>query len=208
MSFFREKLKIEKPNKKIPWEKFTIGKVVEGAVKEVAPIGTLLEFPGVPDLTGFATTAQSAFGGEQGGKQGLSVGDKIKCYILDADKKKRILDVSLREELVSPSSTKPVELKEGLTVTATVELVQNHYTVLTLGPEHSLPSKNRIPVFMRSVGFNNVVYSNPFKKYSVFQKLQVVVKRLSGNSSGEADGVAAKFPALDRVVVTEAPVRS
>ncbi|GAB4851487.1 hypothetical protein Ancab_030889 [Ancistrocladus abbreviatus] len=125
-------------------ENFCIGCVVEGKIHEVKDIGVVISFENYSDVFGFITRYQL------GGKT-AEIGTTVQAAVIDIAKAERLVDLSLKPELVkrsgeeisrTPASKKKRkregcnDLKEHLTVNAIVEIVKEEYLVLSL-PEYN-----------------------------------------------------------------------
>jgi ribosomal protein S1 len=118
---------LEKPKAGIDWNKYKAGSIVKGTVTKVEEFGVILSLDA--KVNGFAHLKQVA------GK--AEVGSEVECVVLDVDKMKSIVDVSIRTELLNQvrgnDSSKAAEpLKKDKQVDAVVELIKANYLILSL----------------------------------------------------------------------------
>lgn len=129
----------------LDWDEgFSIGAIVDGKVDDVKEVGVVLNFEKYNDVFGFITNYQLA-------GAVLEKGSAVKAMVLDVSKEERLVDLSLRPELMKGSregsSQKLAHKKKrrreaikGLlahqTVNAVVEIVKENYLVLSI-PEHN-----------------------------------------------------------------------
>ncbi|KAE8649759.1 rRNA biogenesis protein RRP5 [Cucumis sativus] len=120
-------------------EEFAIGSVVEGEVQEVKDIGVTISFEKYHDVFGFI-----ALHGLSGSI--VETGSTIQAAVLDVSKTERLVDLSLKPELVDKwggSSSRqtnrkkrkaeaPKDLEMNQTVHTVVEAVKENYLVLSL----------------------------------------------------------------------------
>ncbi|XP_076905789.1 rRNA biogenesis protein RRP5-like [Bidens hawaiensis] len=124
----------------LKWVKeFPIGNVIEGTVHEVKESGVIISFKKFNDVFGFITHHQC-------GGSTLDIGSTVKAMVLDLAKMDRLVDLSLKAELVNrysedPDSRTPKKMRKrsahkdldvNQTVNAVVESVKENYLVLSI----------------------------------------------------------------------------
>ncbi|KAJ4893416.1 RNA binding [Raphanus sativus] len=123
-------------------EKFSIGSLVKGTVHEQNDLGLVVNFDNIDNVLGFIP--QYHLGGAT-----LEHGSVVEAVVLDISRAERLVDLSLRPELIN-NSTKEVsnsqskkkrrrgiskELEVHQRVSAVVEIVKEQYLILSI-PEH------------------------------------------------------------------------
>lgn len=125
-------------------EEFGIGSLIEGEVEETKNIGAVIRFKKYDDVFGFITPYQL-------GGQSVETGSIIKAVVLDVSKMERLVDLTLKPDIVNRikegtssiksqkkkrkrEAHKDMEVQE--VVTAIVELVKENYLVLSI-PEYN-----------------------------------------------------------------------
>jgi rRNA biogenesis protein RRP5 len=173
----------------IDWSSYSLGGEYKGEIKLIKDFGLVLEGPssGVQGLVTRpyhtsepatkkeliqshkkSAATESEITLESGEKYAL--GQEVKGRVLDVDRVKKIVDVSLRSELLdapkevagkkkgSKASSSGAEIKKGTWVPVKVQLVRKKYVVL------SLPQSNN------AIGYAMVASTNSrFDPHSVFQ---------------------------------------
>jgi len=144
------------------WSPFQPGSVVSGTVQLVkADVGVLLSFA-PPTTESKAADAVQGLAVLHQTSASHKVGDSVKCRVLDVDRTKRIVDVSLRPEIgtVFPcrlvcrsflsvrGADKTKKLRIGESVPVEVQLVRKQYFVL------SLPKHGHAIAFAATTAFN------------------------------------------------------
>ncbi|KAK9062384.1 hypothetical protein SSX86_019570 [Deinandra increscens subsp. villosa] len=147
-SFIQEYFMLEKKIAKLHYAKssnlkwvkeFPIGNVIEGTVHEVKESGVIISFQKHTDVFGFITQHQ------RGGST-IDIGSTVEATVLDVAKMDRLVDLSLKTELVNrhkenTDSQTPKkmrkrsahkELEVNQTVNAVVEIVKENYLVLSI----------------------------------------------------------------------------
>lgn len=124
----------------LKWVKeFPIGNVIEGTVHETKESGVIISFQKYNDVFGFITHHQL-------GGSNVDIGSSVKATILDVSKMDRLVDLSLKPELVNrsmetSSSKTPKKMRKrsaykdlevNQTVNAVVEVVKENYLVLSI----------------------------------------------------------------------------
>ncbi|KAI3794742.1 hypothetical protein L1987_37379 [Smallanthus sonchifolius] len=124
----------------LKWVKeFPIGNVIEGTVHEVKESGVIISFQKYNDVFGFITHHQC-------GGSTIGIGSTVKATVLDVAKMDRLVDLSLKTELVNrytenTDSRTPKKMRKrsahkdlevNQTVNALVEIVKENYLVLSI----------------------------------------------------------------------------
>ncbi|KAI3518805.1 hypothetical protein L1887_07619 [Cichorium endivia] len=122
----------------LKWVKeFSIGNIIEGTVHEAKESGFIISFKKYNDVFGFITHHQL-------GGSNVDIGSKVKATVLDVAKMDRLVDLSLKPELVNKSIEKSSKtpkkmrkrsaynLEVNQTVNAVVEIVKENYLVLSI----------------------------------------------------------------------------
>lgn len=121
-------------------EEFGIGSLIEGEVLETKNIGAVIRFKNYDDVFGFTTPYQL-------GGHSVETGSIIKAVVLDVSKMERLVDLTLKPDIVNRlkegtssiksekkkrkrEAHKDMEVQE--VVTAIVELVKENYLVLSI----------------------------------------------------------------------------
>jgi 4-hydroxy-3-methylbut-2-enyl diphosphate reductase len=111
LSMNREKEKISlgyKQNLPEPWsiidEKYAVGQVVSGKAVQIKDYGVFVELE--PGLDGLVHISEIAFKRVANISDEISVGQQIKAKILDVDKARRRISLSIRETLERPEEAK------------------------------------------------------------------------------------------------------
>lgn len=173
------------PKPKVNWSAFEIGSSVEATIKILKDFGAVLTFAD-PNVTGFAVKDQIPEDNEE-----LTEGAKVKAVVLDIDKQRYIIDVSLQPELISaalPASSQPAKktakrkskgsneaegLKVGDEVESRVELIKGSYLVV------SVPStKPGVHVGYVATKDCNTQHTDPFSKFIIHEKCKAIVKEI------------------------------
>lgn len=152
----------------INWSHFIIGTCIEVTVHLIKEFGVIFHTEN-KKVTGFAINHQI---------KGIKciVGMKMKARILDIDKDKNILDLSLRPELIyTPENiSKQLEiLKPNTLVEGTIELIKENYLVILL------PIQNLI-AFSPTKDYNQIL--DPFSTYKVGQKCKFHITEIPDNN--------------------------
>ncbi|MCL7028348.1 hypothetical protein MKW94_013557 [Papaver nudicaule] len=121
-------------------ENFNIGSMVEGVIHETKEFGIVLRFKQQTDVFGFITHYQL-------GGTNVEKGSIVRAVVLDINKSERLVDLSLKPELVcrvkedggdnkaskkKRKRDKSMEMELHQTVNAIVELVKENYLVLSI----------------------------------------------------------------------------
>eukprot|EP00698_Gefionella_okellyi_P024672 TRINITY_DN8771_c0_g1_i1.p1 TRINITY_DN8771_c0_g1~~TRINITY_DN8771_c0_g1_i1.p1 ORF type:complete len:1836 (-),score=578.71 TRINITY_DN8771_c0_g1_i1:2327-7834(-) len=110
-----------------------LGSLVQATVDDVKDFGVFMTIP--PAATGFAIDHQ--LGGAK-----LSAGQVVRGRVLDVDKARLIVDLTLRDSLIKAATQQPAKKTPALSLKAEVdcviELVKNNYLALSLAayPQH------------------------------------------------------------------------
>ncbi|KAL4578244.1 hypothetical protein LXL04_014364 [Taraxacum kok-saghyz] len=130
----------ESKSSNLKWVKeFPIGNVIEGVVHESKESGVIISFQKHNDVFGFITHHQ--LGGSK-----VDIGSSVKATVLDVAKMDRLVDLSLKPELVNrpienAGSKTPKKMRKrsaykdlevNQTVNAVVEIVKENYLVLSI----------------------------------------------------------------------------
>ncbi|KAI9122039.1 hypothetical protein K1719_006728 [Acacia pycnantha] len=125
-------------------EGFSIGTIVDGKVDDVKEVGVVVNFEKYDDVFGFITNYQLA-------GTVLEKGSAVKAMVLDVSREERLVDLSLRPELIKESkegssqkhANKKKRRREAIkdlvahqTVNAVVEIVKENYLIVSI-PEHN-----------------------------------------------------------------------
>eukprot|EP01127_Copromyxa_protea_P015153 TRINITY_DN4315_c0_g1_i2.p1 TRINITY_DN4315_c0_g1~~TRINITY_DN4315_c0_g1_i2.p1 ORF type:complete len:1841 (+),score=598.44 TRINITY_DN4315_c0_g1_i2:315-5837(+) len=157
-SFFEEHDNLLERKVKVDWSNYAPGTVVEGTIVMVEEVGYILSFEGTDKLTGFANIKQADpdFEGAEG--------DVVKCFILDNDKGKGIVDVSLCSRLVEGAETTSAPAPTGSFLEATVELVQTHYLIVSVV---NPATKKLALVSVSPFGYNDFYYKKSHSEFNI-----------------------------------------
>ncbi|KAL0900332.1 hypothetical protein Bca101_084293 [Brassica carinata] len=123
-------------------EKFSIGSLVKGTVNEQNDLGLVVNFDNIDNVLGFIP--QYHLGGAT-----LEHGSVVEAVVLDISRAERLVDLSLRPELIKNSAKElsssqskkkrrrgiSKELEVHQRVSAVVEIVKEQYLILSI-PEH------------------------------------------------------------------------
>ncbi|KFK38561.1 hypothetical protein AALP_AA3G129700 [Arabis alpina] len=158
-------------------EKLSIGSLIKGTIQELNELGVMVNFDNINNVLGFIP--QYHMGGAT-----LEHGSVVHAVVLDLSREERLVDLSLRPELIN-KSTKEVsnsqskkkrkrdiskELEVHQRVTAVVEIVKEQYLVLSI-PEHGY-----------TIGYASVSDYNtqklPVKQFSTGQSVVASVEAL------------------------------
>ncbi|XP_026418043.1 rRNA biogenesis protein RRP5-like isoform X1 [Papaver somniferum] len=164
-------------------ESFNIGSVVEGVIHEIKEFGVVLRFKQQTDVFGFITHYQL-------GGTSIEKGSIVRAVVLDINKSERLVDLSLKPELVCPvkedggdnkaskkkrKRDKSVDMELHQTVNAVVELVKENYLVLS------------IPDFDHAIGYASIADYNtqklPNKHFVNGQSVVATVEDLPSSSA-------------------------
>ncbi|KAL5720281.1 hypothetical protein ACHQM5_012960 [Ranunculus cassubicifolius] len=165
-------------------ENFSIGSIVEGKVDEAKEFGVVLSFKNHNNVFGFVSHYQL-------GGTNVETGSVVQAMVLDVANAERLVDLSLKPELISKSkedkpnsSTKKKKRKRDLvldlevhqTVNAIIEIVKENYLVLSL------------PQFNHAIGYASIADYNtqklPHRHLVNGQSVVATVGALPGPSSG------------------------
>jgi len=119
-------------------------------------------------VTGFCQTPQLPQ------NQRVKVGDTIKGIVLNVNRHQSIVDLSLRQSLVSSiakADAKSKTSRVGTFHSATVELIHANYLVLSV----SLSKDSRVLAIAPSTHFNDAVFTRPFQLYSLLSEVQIEI---------------------------------
>ncbi|XP_022156044.1 rRNA biogenesis protein RRP5 isoform X2 [Momordica charantia] len=176
-------------------EEFAIGSVVEGKVQEVKDIGVIISFEKYHDVFGFI-----ALHGSSGST--VETGSTIQAAVLDVSRTERLVDLSLKPELVdkrkgqnssrkTSKKKRKVEALEDLEVNQTVqtlvEAVKENYLVLSL-PEYGYTigyastydyNTQRFPQKQFTIGQSVVASVAALPCPSTFGRLLLLLKSIS-----------------------------
>ncbi|XP_024014881.1 rRNA biogenesis protein RRP5 isoform X2 [Eutrema salsugineum] len=158
-------------------EKFSIGSLIKGTIQEQNDLGLVVNFDNITNVLGFIP--QHHLGGAT-----LEHGSIVQALVLDISRAERLVDLSLRPELIN-NSTREVsnsqskkkrkrdiskELEVHQRVSAVVEIVKEQYLVLSI-PEHGY-----------AIGYASVSDYNtqklPVKQFSTGQSVVATVEAL------------------------------
>ncbi|WZY95790.1 rRNA biogenesis protein RRP5 [Brassica napus] len=161
-------------------EKFSIGSLVKGTVHEQNELGLVVNFDNIDNVLGFIP--QYHLGGAT-----LEHGSVVEAVVLDLSRAERLVDLSLRPELIN-NSTKEVssnqskkkrrraiskELEVHQRVSAVVEIVKEQYLILSI-PEHGY-----------TIGYASISDYNtqklPVKQFSAGQSVVASVEALQNS---------------------------
>ncbi|KAL0817225.1 rRNA biogenesis protein RRP5 isoform X1 [Brassica napus] len=161
-------------------EKFSIGSLVKGTVHEQNDLGLVVNFDNIDNVLGFIP--QYHLGGAT-----LEHGSVVEAVVLDISRAERLVDLSLRPELIN-NSTKEVsnnqskkkrrrgiskELEVHQRVSAVVEIVKEQYLILSI-PEHGY-----------TIGYASISDYNtqklPVKQFSAGQSVVASVESLQNS---------------------------
>ncbi|KAL0691315.1 hypothetical protein Bca4012_090994 [Brassica carinata] len=166
-------------------EKFSIGSLIKGTVQDKNDLGLVVNFDNINNVLGFIPKYHL-------GGTSLENGSVVQAVVLDISRAERLVDLSLRPELIN-SSAKEVsnsqskkKRKRGISkeleihqrVSAVVEIVKEQYLILSI-PEHNY-----------SIGYAAVSDYNtqklPVKQFSTGQSVVASVEACSVVASVEA----------------------
>ncbi|OVA06347.1 Ribosomal protein S1 [Macleaya cordata] len=164
-------------------EKFNIGSVIEGVIHDNKEFGVVLSFKEHNDVFGFITHYQL-------GGMNVERGSIVRAMVLDISKSERLVDLSLKPELVcrvnedgadnktlkkKRKRDKSMELELHQTVNAIVEIVKENYLVLS------------IPDFSHAIGYASIADYNtqklPHKHFVNGQSVVATVEALPSTST-------------------------
>ncbi|KAG9134768.1 hypothetical protein Leryth_001080 [Lithospermum erythrorhizon] len=157
-------------------DQFNIGSVVEGQVVETKDFGAVINFPKYKDVMGFISHHQLA-------GTVLVSGSTIQAAVLDVSKRERLVDLSLKADFFTKQrahkkrkAKTQKELEVNRNVNAIVEIVKEHYLVLSL------------PEYGNAIGFASLNDYNtqklPPKQFSVGQSVIATIMALPTSSCG------------------------
>lgn len=166
-SFFEEQKQLTKKKVENILDKYRVGAIVKGTIAEIHSYATFLHI-GSDKLKGLAITKQTK-------NENLEIGTEVDCIILDIDLSTGILDVSLRPEFIAElkENQQAEVLHEGMEVSGRIELVKQHYLVLTLEKKYG-----RHFAYAPTRVLNNQKYVDPFTLYSPLQQVVVTICKL------------------------------
>jgi len=133
---------IDKENEKIilsrkelepsPWEKFNknVGDIVEGEVKNITDVGLIVKVNGV---NGFIHKSETDHLYPEEFKNRFKVGQKIKAKIIELDKGKKRLKLSIKEATPHPLKEFLKQYPEGSTVKGRVKETKTKVAIIDLG---------------------------------------------------------------------------
>lgn len=128
----RDLLKAEKEKKeKETWKRLEKDTIVEGEVKRLADFGAFIDVQGVD---GLLHVSEMSWGRIQKPDDVLSIGDKLKVYILDIDKEKKKLSLSTKKLLEDPWNNVEVKYPVGSVVLGKVVRFANFGAFVELEP--------------------------------------------------------------------------
>ncbi|CAH2053972.1 unnamed protein product [Thlaspi arvense] len=158
-------------------EKFSLGSLIKGTIQKQNDLGLVVNFDNIDNVLGFIPQNHS-------GGATLEHGSIVHAVVLDISRAERLVDLSMRPELID-NSTKEVsntqskkkrkrgiskELEVHQRVSAVVEIVKEHYLVLSI-PEHGY-----------TIGYASVSDYNtqklPVKQFSTGQSVVASVEAL------------------------------
>ncbi|CAN8259671.1 unnamed protein product [Cochlearia groenlandica] len=158
-------------------EKFSIGNLMKGTVQEQNDLGVVVKFDNINNVLGFIP--QYHLGGAV-----LEQGSVVNAVVLDTSRAERLVDLSLRPELINDSAkevsnslskkkrkrSNSKELEVHQRVSAVVEIVKEQYLVLSI-PEHSY-----------TIGYASISDYNtqklPVKQFSAGQRVVASIEAL------------------------------
>jgi len=158
---------------------FAIGSIISGSVYEVKGYGVLVNLPLHSDVVGFVASHQ------MGSMVEVSPGMDVRAKILDVSKKDGIVDLTLREELVSVGDSGDKKKKKKKTpgvaleeeVDVEVQLVKEDYLVV------SLPNCGGIIGYVGTKEFN-LRLVDVHTLWQPGAKLKALVKKLPCEQTG------------------------
>eukprot|EP01130_Rhizamoeba_saxonica_P018644 TRINITY_DN9400_c0_g1_i1.p1 TRINITY_DN9400_c0_g1~~TRINITY_DN9400_c0_g1_i1.p1 ORF type:complete len:1891 (-),score=497.58 TRINITY_DN9400_c0_g1_i1:96-5768(-) len=176
-SYFEDHKLCERKREGINWKQYSAGKVVEGTILQIAEIGVILSLDD-GNLTGFAHKEQI--------KGADLTATTIECFVLDVNKRKGILDVSLRPELINGENQEPSELNVGDSVSAVIELIQTDYVILSIDSKYGNGSIRKL-VYAPTSSYNDKLYSRPFDVFRIGAKKKLLVTSIDSKILGTID---------------------
>lgn len=128
----RALLKDDKEKKDVEvWNSLAKDTVVDGEVKRLTDFGAFIDVQGVD---GLLHVSQISWGRIEKSSNVLSVGDKVKVYILDVDKEKKKLSLSMKKLVEDPWSNADVKYPVGSIVLGKVARFANFGAFVELEP--------------------------------------------------------------------------
>ncbi|CAH8356759.1 unnamed protein product [Eruca vesicaria subsp. sativa] len=177
-------------------EKFSIGSLMKGTVQEKNDLGLVVNFDNINNVLGFIPKYHL-------GGTSLENGSVVQAVVLDISRAERLVDLSLRPELIN-SSTKEVsnsqskkkrkrgskELEVHQRVSAVVEIVKEQYLILSI-PEHNYTigyaaisdyNTQKLPMKQFSTGQSVVASVEALQNPLTSGRLLLLLDSVSGNS--------------------------
>ncbi|XP_023641258.1 rRNA biogenesis protein RRP5 isoform X2 [Capsella rubella] len=178
-------------------EKFSIGSLIKGTIKEQNDLGVVVNFENINNVLGFIP--QHHMGGAT-----LVPGSVVNALVLDLSRAERLVDLSLRPELIN-NLTKEVsnsqskkkrkrviskELEVHQRVNAVIEIVKEQYLVLSI-PEHGYTigyasvsdyNTQKLPVKQFSTGQSVVAFVEAVQNPLSSGRLLLLLDSVSGTS--------------------------
>ncbi|RID80736.1 hypothetical protein BRARA_A03376, partial [Brassica rapa] len=178
-------------------EKFSIGSLIKGTVQDKNDLGLVVNFDNINNVLGFIPKYHL-------GGTSLENGSVVQALVLDISRAERLVDLSLRPELIN-SSAKEVsnsqskkkrkrgiskELKVHQRVSAVVEIVKEQYLILSI-PEHNYTigyaavsdyNTQKLPVKQFSTGQSVVASVEALQTPLTSGRLLLLLDSVSGSS--------------------------
>eukprot|EP01126_Amoeba_proteus_P033648 TRINITY_DN3310_c0_g1_i1.p1 TRINITY_DN3310_c0_g1~~TRINITY_DN3310_c0_g1_i1.p1 ORF type:complete len:1748 (-),score=331.88 TRINITY_DN3310_c0_g1_i1:88-5331(-) len=162
----------------VDWSHFVPGRLTKATVTKVEANHSLLSFEKFPTVIGFCHQ-------EHQPKNPVSVGTSVECFVLDLNKVKQIVDLSLKVKLITPHVTAPTqsfEIHENQCVTGKIELVEMEYMVVSIHRKYHLPENKDTQlkkiVFVSTRSHNDQFYIDPHSVYKIGHKLPIIISYL------------------------------
>ncbi|KAF3603015.1 hypothetical protein F2Q69_00038690 [Brassica cretica] len=178
-------------------EKFSIGSLIKGTVQDKNDLGLVVNFDNINNVLGFIPKYHL-------GGTSLENGSVVQAVVLDISRAERLVDLSLRPELIN-SSAKEVsnsqskkKRKRGISkeleihqrVSAVVEIVKEQYLILSI-PEHNYSigyaavsdyNTQKLPVKQFSTGQSVVASVEALQNPLTSGRLLLLLDSVSGSS--------------------------
>lgn len=113
------------------WNSLVKDTIVDGEVKRLTDFGAFVDVQGVD---GLLHVSQISWGRIEKASNVLSVGDKVKVYILDVDKEKKKLSLSIKKLIEDPWSNADIKYPVGSIVLGRVARFANFGAFIELEP--------------------------------------------------------------------------